>query len=257
MATSGLTYLVTGANRGIGRGLVSAFLQKPSATVIAAVRDPSKESSKALASIPKAEGTKLLVVKLDSEVETDARDAVVQLQNSHGITAIDVVVANAGINHTLAPVIQNSSEALLNHYAVNAIAPILLLQATADLLKASKTGNPRFVAISTFIASISGMEMLLKFPAPMSPYGSSKAALNWLIRRTHFEEPWLTTFVVHPGLVQTDMVAGVLEGKGIDSAAAGAIPVEQSVAGLVKVVDEATRATGGTFQNYDGTTLPW
>ena len=35
-----ISYLVTGANRGIGRGLVAAFLARPHATVIAAVRDP-------------------------------------------------------------------------------------------------------------------------------------------------------------------------------------------------------------------------
>jgi hypothetical protein len=56
------------------------------------------------------------------------------------------------------------------------------------------------------MGTISGMELLQQFSVPMSPYGTSTATLNWSIRRIHFEEPWLTSFVFHPGLVLRQVV---------------------------------------------------
>ncbi|CAN9318719.1 unnamed protein product [Alternaria alternata] len=90
-------YLVTGANRGIGKGFTGLLLQKPSVTVIAAVRNPSHISAKELTALPIAEGSKLILVPLDSTSETSAKDAVRILKNDHGIKYLDVVIANAGI----------------------------------------------------------------------------------------------------------------------------------------------------------------
>ncbi|KAJ9139150.1 Short-chain dehydrogenase/reductase SDR [Pleurostoma richardsiae] len=250
------TYLITGANRGIGKGFVTALLQRPSTTVIAAVRDPLKESSRELNELPKAADSKIIIVKLDSTVESDPANAVAQLQK-HGIASLDVVIANAGIGGNGGPVAETSAHAAAEHFAVNAIGPMKLFQATAGLLKASKGGNPIFVAISTLIGSIGGMEALAGFPNTTSPYGASKAALNWIVRRLHFEEPWLTSFVFHPGLVETDMAAAATAGTDINIKDLGAISVETSVASMLKTVYGASRAISGTFQNYDGTVLPW
>lgn len=255
--SSNLTYLITGAGRGIGKGFVAAILQKPSTTVIAAVRDPSKDTVQAITHLPKAMGSKLIIIKLDSAIESDAFDAVTRLQKDHGITSLDVVIANAGINHSGNPVIQNSPAAVLEHFSVNTVGPLTLLQATAGLLKASNSGRPSFVALSSIIGSIGSMELVAELPPTMSPYGASKAALNWLVRRLHFEEPWLTSFVFHPGVVLTDMTAAAMEETGADPRDFGAITVEVSVTAMVKTIDSATREISGTFQNYDGTTLPW
>jgi norsolorinic acid ketoreductase len=252
---SSQTYFITGANRGIGKGFTSTLLQRPHTTVVAAVRDVAK-STPILNSLPKAADSKLIVVKLDSQVESDAADAVLQLQKDHGITSLDVVIANAGIAHSGSTIAENSAEAVREHFNVNTIGPILLFQAVKPLLKESKNGNPIFFAISTLIGSIGGQDALAGFPAQFSPYGASKAALNWVIRRIHFEESWLTAFVFHPGLVLTDMAASFAS-AGTDPVSLGAITVEVSVDGMLKVVDSASREISGTFRNYDGTTLPW
>ncbi|KAF4774292.1 hypothetical protein HER10_EVM0011299 [Colletotrichum scovillei] len=236
------TILVTGAGRGIGSGLVASLLLRPSSTVIAAVRDPPKGPAQALLDLPKGEGSKIIVVKIDSSAETDPAEAVSTLQRDHSIDALDVVIANAGIAHSSGPVIKTSTTAIRDHFAVNTIGPLLLFQATAPLLKASKTGRPVFVA---------------SLPPALSPYGASKAALNWFIRRLHFEETWLTSFVLHPGTVATDMVNSVIEGTDLKLEDLGAITVEQSVSNIVQRVDTASRDVSGTFQNHDGTHLPW
>ena len=46
------------------------------------------------------------------------------------------------------------------------------------------------------VGSIGGME---KRPAPMFAYGASKAMLNYLIRKIHFENESITAFAIDPG----------------------------------------------------------
>jgi len=252
--SSPITYLITGANRGIGKGFAQSLLQRPNTTVIAAVRDVAKSTS-TLESLSKASGSKLIIVKLDSSDEADPKNAVAQLKSEHGITSLDIVIANAGIAHSGTTIANTSSDALRDHFAVNTIGPILLFQAVKPLLQASKSGNPIFLAISTVIGSMGAQAGLAGFPEVFSPYGSSKAALNWAVNRMHFEESWLTSYVTHPGLVVTDM--GNTMGPPEALKAAGAITVEQSVGGVLSTLDKAERSISGTFQNWDGTTLPW
>ncbi|KAJ2896367.1 hypothetical protein MKZ38_005592 [Zalerion maritima] len=196
MSSALSTYLVTGANRGVGKGIVSILLTKPSTTVIGAVRDPSAASVTALSSLPKATDSRLIIVKIDAAVESDPHSAVAILEKDHGISSIDVVVANAGICHTATPVLSSSTEALGEHFAINTAAPLHLLRAAAPLLKKSTSGRPTFVGISSFVGTISGLDLLADFPAVVAPYGASKAALNWLVRRLHFEEKWLLSLAL-------------------------------------------------------------
>ncbi|KAK2729719.1 aflatoxin biosynthesis ketoreductase nor-1 [Colletotrichum kahawae] len=252
-------YLSTGANRGIGKGFVTALLARPSTTVIAGVRDPSASSSKALASLPKDPSSTLILVKIDSSVDADPAAAIALLQKDHAITAIDTVIANAGISHTSGPVRELASAPALDHFRVNAVAPVLPFGAAAPLLR--KSANPVFVAISSAIGSVGMQERLAKLFPPgvgLSPYGASKATLNWLVKRLSVEEDWVTAFVFHPGLGETDMSAALAEKNGVaDAKSLGAITVETSVGGMVKVIDGATREVSGKFKNYDGTDLPW
>lgn len=254
---SSSTVLITGANRGIGQGFTKTFLAKPSTTVVVAVRNPEHPTSKALQDLPKADGSKLVTIQLDSTKPEDAATAVAKLKSEHGISSLDIVIANAGIAQDGGRVRETTIDNINRHHQVNTVAPIALFQATADLLQASKTGNPIFVAISTLIGSIGSMEALAAFPSTHSPYGGSKAELNWFIRRLHFEEPWLTSFVFHPGLVETDLAAGAVAKAGVKLSDIGAISVETSVTAMVSTIDKATRDISGTFQNYDGTKLPW
>lgn len=250
--------LITGANRGIGRGLTSVFLRQPLTTVIAAVRDVTKESSQSLAQIPMADGSRLILVKMDLSAPSDAAKAIEAIQKDHGIDALDIVIANAGISHSGTSALKTPADVAMEHFSINSLGPIVLLQATAPLLRNSKKNSPKFVAISSIIGTISGTDLLRGLPHTTSPYGSSKAALNWFVRRLHVEEEWLVSFVFHPGLVLTDMVARSFSASGADPKKMGAISVEESVEGLFKVISSASREeTSGTFRNFDGQVLPW
>jgi len=78
---------------GIGHGLLRGYLSRPYSTCIAAVRDPSA-SNAILTSLPTGTGSKLINVKTDSSVATDAGDPVKEFQGAHKIERIDVVGEN-------------------------------------------------------------------------------------------------------------------------------------------------------------------
>ncbi|KAK2057417.1 short chain dehydrogenase [Colletotrichum caudatum] len=255
--SSGLTYLITGANRGIGLGFVSLLIRRPATTIVAAVRDPSSASSRALADLPRGEGSRVVVVKIDASVESDPASAVAALRREHGIAALDVVVANAGMSRTPSRVADVDVGSALEHFAVNSVAPLVLFRAVAPLLRAGAGGNPVFVGMASLMGSNGAAGAVAGMPVSVSPYGASKAALGWFVRRLSFEEPWLTAFVFHPGLVETDMARLLADGAAPELRAYGAITVEQSVEGMVAVIDKANKEFTGTFKNYDGTDLPW
>jgi norsolorinic acid ketoreductase len=225
--SSNITYLITGANRGIGKGLVDHYLALPNTTVIAAVRDTTSASTKALSSSKTGAGSKLITVKIDSVSETDAKDAVASLQ-SQGITKLDVVIANSGIANYWGSALDTPLKEVQEHFSVNALGPLILYQATWPLLE--KVEKPKFMVISTGAGSIAGMEA---FPMPATAYGASKAAVNYITRKIHFEQPSLAIVAISPGWVQTDMGNGGAVAMGMKEAP---VSLEASIAGVTKIV---------------------
>lgn len=55
----------------------------------------------------------------------------------------------------------------------------------------------KFVFIGAPIGTITKMEEVAR--APLSAYGVTKLAANYLVRKFHFENKWLVAFVVDPG----------------------------------------------------------
>jgi len=201
--------------------------------------------------------TVALLQRPDTTVAAGVRRHTASAAILNGLpTSLDIIIVNESIAHSATSVTQTSSESLRDHLNTDRIGPVLLFQAFKPLLRASKRGNPVFLATSTVVGSIGGQEALTGLPPVLSPYGASRAALKWLVRRLHYEEPWLTAHVTHPGLVLTDMASDMF-GTPEQAAAMGAITVDVSVAGVLKTLDQADREMGDFFQNYDGTTLPW
>ena len=146
--------LITGANRGIGKGLLELYLAKPNHIVIAANRNPNHQTSKSLLELPKAEGTTLHVIKIDATVSTDPANAVKHLV-SLGIDHLDVVIANAGIAYTWPKVSDVKVEDLQKHTIPNTYGIIWLYQATLPLLKnLKKSKSPKWVSIGSSAAFI-------------------------------------------------------------------------------------------------------
>lgn len=162
---------------------------------MAAIRDPAPAVSKALEDLPKAKGSNLIIVKIESTSDTDAANAIKSL-SARGIDKLDVVIANAGIYRLEAfqKVADMKTSDLLEHVDVNAAGTIRLFQAVLPLLQ--KATKPKFLVISSGVATLAGMEHI---PFTISSYGASKTTINFLTRRIHFENEDLIAFAVHPG----------------------------------------------------------
>ncbi|XXH05364.1 hypothetical protein Hte_011790 [Hypoxylon texense] len=239
--------LITGGNRGIGRGFVGLFLARPDHTVIAANRDPEHPTSKSLAELPKAEGTKLLVVKNDATVSTDAADMARHLA-SLGIDHLDIVIANAGVGKLWCKVSEVTAEQIQDHVTPNVFGFIWLYQATLPLLK--KASKPMWVTNGSSVALLTNMT-----PMKNAAYAPTKVVQHWYTKMIHIEEPEIIAFPIDPGWVQTDIGNRGALAFGFEEAA---ITVDQSVQGMIKVIDAATREThSGKMWIWDGTQSPW
>jgi len=158
--------LISGANRGLGKGLLQLYLAKPNHTVIAANRDPGHATSKALAELPAGPGSRLLVVKTDASVESDPFEAVKQLA-AQGIDRLDVVIANAGIAYAYPKVSELKIADLQAHITTNVFGVVWLYQATLPLLQ--KSTNPKWVTIGTGAAWLEVSALLISYLGLLDP----------------------------------------------------------------------------------------
>lgn len=190
----------TGDFAGIGRCLLSTYLLRANHTVVAGLRDPTSPSTQELQSLPCGRGSQVILVKIDSASKTHAKEAMDILTSRHKVTKIDVVIANAGISQYFGKALVTPAKEMLDHFTINTVAPLLLFQATAALLKAAST--PKFVVLSSGAGSLSQVD---KLPVENTAYGASKAALNFVTRRIHYENPGLIAFPINPGWLQTEV----------------------------------------------------
>ncbi|CZR50203.1 related to ketoreductase [Phialocephala subalpina] len=248
--------LITGANRGIGRALLTIYLSRPNHIVIAGLRNPSHETSQSLLSLPKASGTTLVLVKIDSSINTDAASAIKVLQEEHGIKHLDLVIANAGTVNYFGPTIDMPVEEWSKTFQINTIAPFLLFQATYPLLQSTlklKHLMGKFVFISSSYGSITTASN--PFPFDCAQYGASKAAMNYVARKLHGEVEDVVVFPAHPGWLSTEMGKQSAGIKGLEDKLGS---VEESTKLLVEQIDGATREkTGGEFVVFDGSEQAW
>lgn len=138
--------LISGANRGLGKGILQRYLAKPNHIVIAANRDPKNPSSKALADLPAGPGSRLVIVKIDASVESDPSEAVKELA-AQGIDHVDIVVANAGVAFVFPKVSELKVADLQAHIVPNVFGVVWLYQAMLPLLL--KSTNPKWATMGS------------------------------------------------------------------------------------------------------------
>ncbi|KAF6843893.1 aflatoxin biosynthesis ketoreductase nor-1 [Colletotrichum musicola] len=248
--------LITGANRGLGKGLLQRYLALPNHIVIAGNRDPAHPTSKALSGLPTAEGSRLIVVKIDACVEEDAHAAVKELRESHGIEHLDVVIANAGVCYIWPSVAEVKISDLHAHMQPNVYGVVTLFQATRPMLKKSEK-KPMFVPMGSTAGLIENSDVQNRNQLPMhnSAYGPSKATLNWFGVRINAEEDWLNAWIMGPGWVQTDLGNTGAHAFGFKEAP---VTLDDSCDGMMKVFGTSTKEKhGGRLVTYEGEISGW
>ena len=181
---------------GLGKAFVEQYLARPNHTVIGTVRDVKSAAAEELRALPAAEGSKVVLVKVEYTSTTDAVDAVKELE-AQGITKLDIVIANAGIAGQQGSIETIHPKGLAEVYLVNAVGPAVLFLALKPLLDRAET--PKWLAISSGLASLHDLHKYPMFPG--FPYNGSKAALNHFTKTIHVESPKIIAFAVSPGYV--------------------------------------------------------
>ncbi|KZT54353.1 NAD(P)-binding protein [Calocera cornea HHB12733] len=241
-------YLVSGANRGIGLGLVTSLAARDNVVVFAGARNPASASD--LKALETKYPGKVHTVKLTSADVADNTAAAEEIKKVAG--KLDVVIANAGIAKFFGTILDTPLSEMRDHFEVNVVGPTVLFQTMWPLLKASP--KPEFAIITTVAGSIAFGAAL---PAGFMAYGSSKAAVNYLAMKLHSEHPEIVSVLIHPGPVETDAGNYAKEADPVVKTMAF-ISVEESVTGILKLVDEAKREEEGPKMiGYDGTVFPW
>jgi NAD(P)-dependent dehydrogenase (short-subunit alcohol dehydrogenase family) len=225
--------LVIGANRGIGLGVTQEFLAH-GWDVIATARQP--DNAKALHDLEAAHPGHVLIARLD--ISDGA--AVDGFAATLGSKVLDAVLVNAGVSgpeHRSASAVTTAEIGELMF--TNAIAPIRLARSLAEHVR-PETG---VVAFTT-----SAMGSVSANPGGHELYRASKAALNSLSRGlwSELRSRNLTLLSLHPGWVRTDM-------GGPDAA----VSVEDSAAGLVKIIEQQSGAHQHRFVDFMGKEVPW
>ncbi|CAN5562801.1 SDR family oxidoreductase [soil metagenome] len=215
---SGSTALVTGANRGLGKTVVTELLARGATRVYAGARDPGT-----------IETTDARVVA----VRLDVTDPEQVLAVAALATDVDLVVNNAGIFEPTSVLGDDGVDSLRRQLETNAIGPLLLTRALAPHLAANGGG-----AVVNVLSVLSWVTS-----ASSSTYSASKAAAWSITNATRGELRAQGTQVVgvHIGYLDTDMAAGV-DGPKTDPAALAAQILEAVEAGESEVLgDDLTR----------------
>ena len=225
--------LICGASRGLGLGLVRAFLEADW-QVHAVVREQRPASP--LGALRTQHPDQLQVITCD----LNHLDASCTITAALKGQRLDCALFNAGV---YGPAHQDprqaESEDIGKLFLSNAVAPIRLAQQLADQV----VDGGVIAFMSSQMASLE-----LARAAEMPLYGASKAALNSLLRSWQAQMPQLpwSLLALHPGWVRTDM--------GGDAAP---LSVEQSANGLREVISAQIGQRQCAFLDYQGQPLPW
>jgi NAD(P)-dependent dehydrogenase (short-subunit alcohol dehydrogenase family) len=237
--------LVTGANRGIGLEFCRQLLGQEFGvqSLVATVRDPSKaEELQALASRSQS---RLHIVALDLANDDNSSthaaglfDRIKAAGLSGSSLSFDGIINNAGVYlDEGASVSSFDFDAFRKSFEVNALGAFKVLKS----LDSALTQRARILQITSLMGSLSDNRSGGSFA-----YRASKTALNMMNLCYALERKDVTSVVIHPGWVQTDM-------GGTNAPLAP----KDSVAHMLKVFLKLNASDSGKFLNYDGSELPW
>ncbi len=220
--------LIIGASRGLGLEFVRQY-RRDGWLTLGTCRSPEQDALLA------AEGA--TAIRLDvADV-----DSFENLRRALDGSSIDVCIYNAGVGGSRdGPSVAPSKDLFNQVMHANVFGAMHAIPVVAPALMKARG---KFAFVSSRMGSIE----LMTTPRS-TPYRASKAALNAVVKAASIEygPQGITSFVMHPGWVKTDM-------GGADADIEPAV----SIAGMRRVIASATAEANGKFYNYDGSPLAW
>lgn len=229
------TLLITGANRGIGLELCKQYIDL-GWQVLATCRTP--ENAIELNKLQQDNDRQLTVYALDVGQESQ----IVDLKKQIGESPIDILFNNAGVFAAESSQFgQTKKDVWLDAFNINVISPMKLIETFVENVV---KGDKKIIAsMSSKMGSIAD-----NGSGGSYAYRSTKTALNMVMTSISkdLESKDITTLILHPGWVRTDM-----------GGPNGELSVEESAAQLIKTLSNATIKETGTFFDIDGSVIPW
>ncbi len=219
------TYLITGANRGIGLELVRQ-LKDRGEDIIATCRSTSPELNS-------------MSVRVETDVDITSGDSVIKLRERLQDINIDVLIQNAGIAE-FNSLSNLDPDSIIRQFEVNALSPLCFVQTMLGHLSKSS----KIALITSRMGSIEDNISGGSYGYRMSKVALSMAGKSLAI---DLKSRDIAVAILHPGLVSTRMTGFISNG----------IQPTESVIGLIRRIDELTLENTGTFWHANGEILPW
>ncbi len=229
--------LVTGANRGIGFGIVRYLLDMDNIYIFAGVRNPAGAEDLNKLAITHSE--RITIIPLEVTDESSIRESL-DLVRQH-TNKVDILVNNAGIDPDGQGVEQLTTDLFLRVLHVNTVAPFMIAQTYLGLLKAGT--NPRIINISSEMGSLADRTY-----GGSHAYCASKAALN-MVTRGLAVDLWkhgIITISLDPGWVRTDM-----------GGSSASLSIDESALSVIAIISGLTSTDNGRYLAYDGSEHRW
>lgn len=226
--------LITGANRGIGMACAEAFLAIGDRVAATYRSDP-----------PKVDHESFMAVRCDVTSSDEIDQAFSEVEQRWG--RVEVVVANAGV----------TEDGLAMRMSEESFARILDANLTGAFRTAKRAIGPMIKARSGRLVFISSV-VALSGSAGQANYAASKAGLIGLSRSLARElaSRNITSNVVAPGPVETDMTAALSDARRQELAAA--VPIgrfastEEIAAAVVFLASPMAGSITGAVLPVDG-----
>ena len=251
------TILITGAASGLGAVFVEAYAaQQPSTKILALDRT-------AIALNPSRPNVQPYTLDL-----TDER-AVLDFAEHISTQPISLIIHSAGIRG-LVPALEDQhpndvaacetlagmdTGTMMRTFQINTVATFSLIRALLpnlllcnDAEGQTKDPPPKVIIMSSRMGSLSNNAHPNPSAGSAYAYRASKAALNTVVRSFAVDVPGVVFVLCHPGRVETGLVRGREE---------GAIEAEESVGGIVRLIEGWGKDSSGEFYDRSGKRIEW
>lgn len=249
--------LITGAASGLGKAFVTAYLRDPANAVFAVDRSfsafPAQDLLEAANTYRKEvgndESNTLRMFTIDVRDETQISTRL------EGVKDIDLVVHSAGVRGLEPSVSIGKSDdvakaetmdaltagTMMETFNVNAVGTFLIIRGLLPKLR--KGGGSKVVVMGSRMGSMGA-----NTTGGGYAYRASKAALNAIVKSFSVDVPEVLFAVVHPGRVESGLVA-VKED--------GAISAEESVGDVLGLIGRFKDEDSGRFFDRFGEEVSW